>query len=267
MYTPKTLLFAAAIALVATAPLAQAAKDPWIGQAFQTVLGRQPTGNEITGEWNVQNYGHGHWSSLNDLTNKVRARMTHQGVAYIFIKPQQALYQGHIGWGFMMDDGRYCYGSTENPLKSGPVAQAIWEAVNINPGQDNGFWMGYADTEADMLSAMKTASNYKTATAQYPYGNRCSAYWHYKSTIVATRNASYGLNQALWCKKSGFKGITWNCLDQTYFVLEGYGVDKNAVMPWKQTHPSPNYWFNDFGYLDPRTLNAVKGNNTSGYPL
>src|SRR5687768_10483787 len=93
-------------------PVSAQNRDPWIGQAFQEVLGRAPAGNE----WNIQNYGGGQWSSYNGLLNKVRVRMKGQGAAYVFIKPEQAIYQGHIGWGFIMDDGRYCYGSTENPM-------------------------------------------------------------------------------------------------------------------------------------------------------
>lgn len=243
------------------------AHDPWIGQAFQEVLGRAPNG----AEWDPKNYGRGNWSSYNDLLNKVRVRMTGQGVAYVFIKPEQAVYQGHIGWGFIMDDGRYCYGSTENPMKPaanlGQGARAAWDAINIPEGQDNGYWHGFADTEQEMLADMKRAGNSRRSEARYPYGFRCSGYWHYKSTVVMRRNVNNALLAGDHCQRTGFKGIGWNCLDQTYRVLEDYGVDKNKVMPWKQTHPSPNYWFNDFGYVDPKTGATYKGNNNSGSAL
>lgn len=256
------------MALTAVAvPAFGQAHDPWIGKAFQEVLGRAPTANE----WNIKNYGNGQWSSYNDLLNKVRVRMTGQGAAYIFIKPEQAVYQGHIGWGYIMNDGRYCYGSTENPMKAagnlGQGAKAVWDALTINPGADNGFWYGIADTEQQMLDDMKRAGNDRSSSARYPYGFRCSGYWHYKTTFVASRNVGAAANAGENCRKTGFKGIGWNCLDQTYSILEAYGVDKNNVMPWKQTHPSPNYWFNDFGYVDAKSGRTYKGNNNSGVAL
>ena len=243
------------------------AHDPWIDRAFREAIGRAPQGNE----WNVQNYGHGHWSSYDDLLAKVRCRACGQGVAYIFIKPEQAVKQGHISWGFMMDDGSYCFGSTENPLKPMPNfaegVASVWQALNIGPGADNGFWCGFADTEADMLTAMRTAANDRTSSAAYPYGNRCSGYWHFKKTFTPSRYAGAARAAAEHDRVSGFIGLTWNCLDQAYAVLEAYGVDKSIIMPWKQTHPSPNYWFNDFGSWDAHTGRYAKGNNTSGFPL
>ncbi len=243
------------------------AHDPWIEKAFREVIGRAPQG----AEWTATNYGHGHWSSYDDLLAKVRVRAAGQGIAYTFIEPEQAVYQGHIGWAFMMDDGTYCYGSTENPMKQmgnvGQAAKAVWDAVTINPGQDNGYWCGYADTEQEMLNDMKRAGNDRATSAKYPYGFRGNGYWHYKKTFVRTRNVNAARVAAEHDRVTGFKGIGWNCLDQTYAVLEAYGVDKDQVMPWKQTHPSPNYWFNDFGAWDPKTGQAHKGNNTTGTPL
>jgi hypothetical protein len=266
MKIPLPLLTGLLLTAVAS-PVFGQAHDPWIDKAFREVIGRGPQGNE----WNIQNYGHGHWSSYEDLVAKVRVRAAGQGIAYIFIKPEQAVYQGHIGWGFMMDDGSYCYGSTENPMKAmtnlGSGAKAIWDALTIDPGQDNGFWYGKADTLAEMLSDMKRAGIDMTRSAKYPYGFRCSGYWHYKSTFVRTRNVGAAMGAAEHNRVTGFKGIGWNCLDQAYAILEAYGVDKNTVMPWKQTHPSPNYWFNDFGYWDAHSGQYYKGNNTSGYPL
>ncbi|HEX2852121.1 MAG TPA: hypothetical protein VHO24_02705 [Opitutaceae bacterium] len=267
MSTRKSFLLLAGIALSSFTVPVFAAQDPWIGQAFREVLGRAPSG----AEWNIQNYGNGQWSSYNDLLNKVRVRMKGQGAAYVFIKPEQAVYQGHIGWGFIMDDGRYCYGSTENPMKGakdlGQGARAVWDALNISHGADNGFWYGISNTEQEMFDDMKRAGNDRTKSARYPQGFRCSGYWHYKTTFVSARNVQAAMNAGENCRKTGFKGVGWNCLDQTYSILEAYGVDKNSVMPWKQTHPSPNYWFNDFGSVNPKTGVASKGNNNSGNAL
>jgi hypothetical protein len=249
-------------------------RDPWIGQAFQEVLGRDPQG----AEWDPVHYGQGRWSSYRDLVNKVRVKLTGQGVAYIFIKPEQAVYQGHIAWGFIRDDGRYVYGSTENPMKPMPqrglpgdrareAGRAVWDAITIPAGQDNGYWHGIADTEAEMLADMKRTGSSRQASERYPYGFRCSGYTHYKSTPVARRYALNAMNMAQHTRTSGYIGVGWNCLDQTYAILEAYGVDKNTVMPWKQTHPSPNHWFNHFGRHDPKSGQYHRGNNTAGSPL
>jgi hypothetical protein len=249
------------------ASAAETKRDPWIEQAFQEVLGRAPSGSE----WDPKNYGKGKWSSYGDLLNKVRARMTTIGVVYIFIKPEQAIYQGHIAWGFLMDDGRYCYGSTENPLKPmgdlGQGARAAWDAITIGKGQDNGYWHGFADTEQEMLDDIKRTGNSRERSDRYPYGFRCSGYARYKYSPVAQRNAGSALFAADYTRTNGFRGVGWNCLDQTYHILEAYGTDKNTVMPWKQTHPSPNYWYNEFGFYNPKDRRAVKGGNTTGYAL
>jgi hypothetical protein len=243
--------------------------DPWIGKAYQEALGRAPRG----AEWNTGNYGGGNWSSYNDLLNKIRVKMTGQGAVYIFIKPEQAVYQGHIGWGFVMDDGRYCYGSTENPMKGaknfGQGTRAVWDAININEGSDNGYWYGYADTEQQMLDDMKRVGGDRQYAGdyRYPEGFRCSGYWHYKTSMVLTRHVQSARDAGTHCQKTGFKGVGWNCLDQTYSILEAYGTDTKAVMPWKWDHPSPNYWFNDFGSVDSKTHRASKGGNTTGTAL
>lgn len=248
--------------LAANPPAPAPNRDPWIGKAFQEVARRDPQGDE----WDVKRYGNGHWSSYEDLVRKVRVRALNQGSAYIFIKPDQAVKQGHIGWGFMLGDGSYRYGSTENPMKEG--LGGVWEALTIDPGKDNGYWEGTSNTEQEMFDDMKNVNDGRARPAdRYPFGFRSSGYTHYKVTLVLSPNPSNAAEAGRHCQRTGFKGLGWNCLDQTYRVLEDYGVDKTTVMPWKQTHPSPNYWFNDFGGINPATRQAYKGNNTAGTPI
>jgi hypothetical protein len=68
-------------------------------------------------------------------------------------------------------------------------------------------------------------------------------YYAFKKKYVASPNPDVAWGRAIYTRDSGFRGIGWNCLDHTYYVLEGYGV---TDMPWKQTNPAPNGWFNAF---------------------
>lgn len=50
-----------------------ACKDPWINQAYNQLYHRAPSGSGATGECNIMNYGGGHWTTYQDLVNKVQA--------------------------------------------------------------------------------------------------------------------------------------------------------------------------------------------------
>lgn len=227
------------LAWPAAAPAEDKPRDPWIAQAVREIADREPT----EAEWDKYHWG-GVWTSYDDLANKVRVKLTNQGAAYIFVKPDQAGTFGHFGWGFLRDDGRYLCGSTENPFDK----DQWWRAVNIGHGdaQGNGYWSRVCDTEQAMLLAMSRAER-----------GGSSGYWHYKSTLVMQRNSTAAEAAAEYCRTAGFGGVNRNCLDQGYYVLESYGVDKEKVMPWKQTHPAPNEWFKAFG--------KIKGTLSGGY--
>ena len=236
--------------------------DPWVSQAVRLVAKRAANGSGSQGECNPDHYARrtarGHWSSYNDLVNKVRAKLTRQGAVYIFVNPTQALLQGHIGWGYLDDDGTYVFGSTENPMKEG--AQGWWDAVYVPAGGDNGWWAARASTEQEMLDTMKSTGY--TAT-----GKVRAAYAEWKTTMVSERNPSRAWATAAATKGWGFTGVGNNCLDHTYAVLEAYNVNKSVIMPWKQTHPAPNSWFRAFGYQDPNSMQMFKGADRPGNRL
>ncbi len=61
--------------LLSAAAVAQGGSchDPWINQAYNRLYHRAPNGTGVSGECNINLYGHGHWSSFQDLENKIRA--------------------------------------------------------------------------------------------------------------------------------------------------------------------------------------------------
>lgn len=144
------------------------------------------------------------------------------GVAYIFIKPQNVANLGHIGWGYWAPNMKYFVaGSTENPATSRPQS-----SVYIAPRYNNGYWASAFNTESQMFANFKS-----------------KGYYAFKRISVSTANPDLAWSRACYTRDSGFIGLGWNCLDHTYYVLEGYGV---TGMPWKQTNPAPNGWFNAF---------------------
>lgn len=144
------------------------------------------------------------------------------GTAYIFIKPENVAHLGHIGWGYWAPNMKYFVcGSTENP------ATKNWQSsAYIAPGWNNGYWSKAFYTENEMFAEFKRMG-----------------YSGFKRTSVSSANPDLAWSRACYTRDSGFKGVGWNCLDHTYYVLEGYGV---TGMPWKQTNPAPNGWFNAF---------------------
>lgn len=204
-------------------------RDPWINRAFREVTGRRPSGSGDSGECAPGNYGRGQWSSYEDLQNKITVRMTRKGVAYVFIAPKMAILQGHIGWGYMLDDGTYSFGATDAP--GGNVAIARGRDTNTP-------WRATAVTEREMLDAFKR------------HYSPSDTYREYKRTFVMQRNAGAAEFKSNEIRSWGYGLWGNNCLDHTYAVLEAYGVDKNSVMSWKETRPAPNSWFRAFKHMN-----------------
>jgi hypothetical protein len=204
-------------------------RDPWINSVFREVTGRAPSGSGVTGECNPNLYGKGRWSSYQDLQNKITVRMTGKGVAYVFIAPRMAVLQGHVGWGYMLDDGTYSFGATDAPGFN----------VTIRPGPDsNSPWRQTAVTEREMIDAFK--NHYKDS----------DTYNEYKRTFVMRRSSLNAEDKQWAIRYRGYGLFGNNCLNHTYDVLEAYGVDKNRVMPWLQTRPAPNSWFRAFKFMN-----------------
>jgi hypothetical protein len=203
----------------------QPCQDPWVGEVFYNVWGTCPAtlGGTAEGYCNILLWNGGRWKDKKELEWAITQKFVQprsSGQAYVFIKPQNVVGLGHIGWGFQLTDGSYYAGSTEANTK-GIVRTYIRLA-----GQDNDFWGEMFLGEAQMLTKMKNLG-----------------YSAYKRVTVKNPSISSAKARAQRTMMAGFQGISNNCLDHTYLILEGYGVKD---MPWKQTNPTPNGWFNAF---------------------
>ena len=139
------------------------------------------------------------------------------GSAFIFIKPDNLKGLGHIGWGYWAPNQNYFVGgSTEN--------NPGWPTIKA--GNDNGYWSEAFWDEASMFTKFKSMG-----------------YYAYKKKSVSSIKQDLAWARACYTRDNGFRGVSWNCLDHTYYILEGYGV---TGMPWTQTNPVPNGWFNAF---------------------
>jgi hypothetical protein len=147
------------------------------------------------------------------------------GLAFAFVREAAVWGAGHVAWGFRLPDGYYYYGGTENPEGPGGM-WASWHQGTAAQGGNNAAWVDYG-TEKQMLKKMKDPRPF----APYNYA---------KAVAVAKPKADAALKIAKANINAGFTGLTNNCLDATYRVLQAYGAD----MPWPSTNWAPNGWFN-----------------------
>ncbi len=139
------------------------------------------------------------------------------GYAYIFIKPQNLAGLGHIGWAYWAPNQNYYVGGSTENNPGYPF---------VPNGGDNGYWSEAFNDESGMFQKFKNMG-----------------YYAYKRKWVSSTNPDTAWARACYTRATGFRGLTWNCLDHTYYILEGYGA---SGMPWKQTNPAPTGWFNAF---------------------
>lgn len=220
--------------------------DAWVGEIYFKIWGACPSSNGggQSDLCNIKQWNNGHWDNYEHLKNIIRGKYTAKVAktnVYIFVRHDAVQTflgpAGHIGWGFQLSDGSFFAGSTENPMKEyqsknlpqaiGNAAKTAAQAYWVSAGQDNGFWSQRFATEADMLYYMK---NYR-------------AYDRYKVISWPNPDLVKAKLRAEECMLKGFQGISNNCLDQAYYVLEGLGLQG---MPWKQTNPTPNGWFDEW---------------------
>jgi len=218
--------------------------DAWVGEVYYKIWGVPAsfTGGQ-NDACNVKLWNNGSWSSKEQLTGFIRGKYTGaraSGFAFIFIKPENVNFgfgaAGHIGWGFQLSDGTYYGGATEN------YAKGDFRTYWVNAGADNDFWAEKFDTEAQMYAKMKSLgyTQYKMLLVNNP-------------TILAAKKRTEEIQM------KGFQGVSNNCLDHTFQVLEAYGIHWTKL-PVRQVFPFPNKWFNEF-YKDSHG-NGVYGKNT-----
>ncbi|MFF5173658.1 RICIN domain-containing protein [Micromonospora sp. NPDC000089] len=157
------------------------------------------------------------------------------GEACVFLQPQggQVLGRnaGHIGWGYLVGGtSTWVFGSTENPNGN----------TTIDAGLFNGAWSANGSYQ-QMMAAFTFQAHFPGTTKQPVPGHPYTTY-----RCRSTANSSVGAaNTAVAdTKSSGYAGVGNNCLDATYRVLSAYGV---PGLPWVQTNPYPNNWFNALG--------------------
>ena len=201
--------------------------DPWVGELYLKIWGAC-AGSGQSGACNIKEYNNGSWSGYENLKSIIRSKYLGslaKGNVYIFTIPENVNYglgkAGHIGWGFQLSDGSFFGGSTENYF-NGNVKDAYW----IDAGKDNGFWSERFPSEQAMFNKFKSIN-----------------YSKYKSISWPNPNLANAKSRAEEVMYKGFQGVSNNCLDHTYYVLEGLGV---RDMPWKQTNPTPNGWFDEW---------------------
>jgi hypothetical protein len=218
--------------------------DPWVGEVFYKIWGVKPSTSGGQNDYcNIRLWNNGSWSNKEHLTNVIRSKFTGRrsyGNVFVFIKPENVNYYfgtaGHIGWGFQLSDGSFYAGATEN------FAKGDWRTYWVNAGEDNDFWAERFTSERDMFSKMKTMG-----------------YSSYKLYNVKNPNILQAKLRSEEVMMKGFQGLSNNCLDHTYQVLEAYGLNWTQL-PSRQVYMFPNKWFNEF-------YRTYLGNGTYGKSL
>lgn len=122
--------------------------------------------------------------------------------AIAFLYPEIPINLGHVGWGFKLSDGRWCYGSTET--KGWPII----------PGMDNGAFVEVGSKE-EMLRAFRDGVR-KGGKGQN---------WRYKSMKLCyapNPSPDRGQFEAEVVKNLGYAVVGNNCMDHVVRILNGY---------------------------------------------
>ena len=149
-------------------------------------------------------------------------------VPHVFGKTETDVFYG-VGWavaedrGLLMELARY------------PGRLACLDAPGFN-----GAWNATGDY-SQMRYAFSAQPNFP-ATSKQPVP--AHPYSQYKCRTTPGSSVGAANRAAADNRSAGYTGIGNNCLDATYRVLAAYGVPD---LPWTQTNPYPNNWFNALG--------------------
>ncbi|MDQ8036167.1 MAG: GYF domain-containing protein [Pedobacter sp.] len=146
--------------------------------------------------------------------------------ALVFVNKSIPAQLGHIGWGFQLADGSYCYGSKE-----------IAGALAILPGQPNGVFIKRGSFEA-MLQDMRGGGHNGNNHPIFSY----SAYKH---VFIPRGNPGAAAAFAEASKGDGYALLANNCMDNAFRVMIAYGI-RDDVIPNPSLNPGqwiPNNWF------------------------
>lgn len=155
------------------------------------------------------------------------------GTAFVFINPRvpqtplRGWAPGHLGWGFQLESGRFCFGSTENFDGSTTCSLSLCKTLFVRPGEQNYAWSN-TGTYAEMVNAM---------LGHNPYG--CT-YEALKEVGVERPRPESALQIAQTLPARGYSLFGNNCLDHVRQVLAAYNAEP---LPSALTYFIPRHWF------------------------
>jgi hypothetical protein len=148
------------------------------------------------------------------------------GQAFLFVHRAGAKHLGHVGWGFVQEDGTWLCGSTEN---TGPHRI-------VQPGGDTTFWTLICASEGEMFAEMRRE--------HWPRPGEPNAYDAYKRVAVSTPDPEQARQMIEQMRGAGYNLLDNNCLHHARAILSAYGIpDGEGGLASPITHPGPNAWF------------------------
>lgn len=157
------------------------------------------------------------------------------GEFFLFVNTKQAARLGHVGWGFLLADGKtYMFGSTDHLYRHHEMDLPAWiNYMSVPPGEHTDWWCGYG-TREDMLKAMARSSEH---------------IWYHKCKGVEIQNADPSAAEKVAREQqfAGWTVLTNNCVQQTYEIVKAYGADCKIPSPWENPfNLIPRVWFDSF---------------------
>ncbi len=169
------------------------------------------TGVAMWGEWHVPD------AAFADAFN-----------ALVFLKPEIPLNLGHIGWGFALSNGQWCWGATE-----------IADQVVIPPGKPNGVFIEVG-TREQMLTCFRDGVRKDGAGQAWKYQS-------YKPLRANYPDATKGRAAAELTRTLGYVLVGSNCMTHATHVLCSYAGWPIVPPPWHPVAQIPNVWFATIG--------------------
>jgi hypothetical protein len=160
------------------------------------------------------------------------AQAAGMGKACVFVQPQGASGNGHVGWGFRVSqEDHWFFGSTENTQG----------AATIDAGNDIGFWE-HEGTYDQMLDAFVRQTYYPRDHRAYP----AWAYTAFKCEDVSDSAVNAAKAEMAATARQGYRLIGNNCMNHAYNILKAYNT-KNLPDPAAVTNWAPNNWYANLG--------------------
>lgn len=193
--------------------------DSALTQAIREVTGRDPINSGNSGDCDINFYARnvpnmGYASSYQDLVNKVRVKKTGQGVGYVFLAPNQAGFMGHVGFGYVTDEGTYVYGGIHNGSSFATFRLDVRSSVR----------------EKEMIQQFRDWFRGQT------FAGATQEYTEYRISNTPSRNVLAAYQN--WSRWKTYFLFGNNCMDQTSQTLSQYGMSLPSTS-WI----SPRIWF------------------------